>query len=129
MMAVSTNGNPQIPQKERVKDIVQYFRAAKVRVRTRRHYHARTLSNLREQRFKPDDSHTRVTAIDFDDTGELAIVCRTDDTLQIYNCKEGKHAKELKSQKYGADLARFTHHKQSILHASTKIDRKHLRTD
>ncbi|KAF9635030.1 putative neutral protease 2 protein [Lasiodiplodia theobromae] len=30
------------------------------------------------------------------------LVCPVDDdTLQIYNCKEGKHAKELKSQKYG----------------------------
>jgi COMPASS component SWD2 len=63
-----------------------------------------------------------VTSLDFDDSGELAIVSRTDDTLQIYNCKEGKHAKELKSQKYGAHLARFTHHSSSILYASTKID-------
>jgi COMPASS component SWD2 len=63
-----------------------------------------------------------VTSLDFDDTGELAIVARTDDTLQIYNCKEGKHAKELKSQKYGVHLARFTHHSSSILYASTKVD-------
>lgn len=63
-----------------------------------------------------------MTSLDFDDSGELAIVARTDDTLQIYNCKEGKHAKELKSQKYGVHLARFTHHAQSILYASTKVD-------
>lgn len=63
-----------------------------------------------------------MTSLDFDDSGELAIVARTDDTLQIYNCNQGKHAKELKSQKYGVDLARFTHHAQSILYASTKID-------
>jgi len=63
-----------------------------------------------------------VTSLDFDDTGELAIVARTDDTLQIYNCKEGKHGKELKSQKYGVHLARFTHQSSSILYASTKVD-------
>jgi COMPASS component SWD2 len=63
-----------------------------------------------------------VTSLDFDDSGELAIVARDDDTLQIYNCKEGKHAKELKSQKYGVHLARFSHHAQSIIYASTKID-------
>jgi len=63
-----------------------------------------------------------VTSLDFDDTGELAIVARSDDTLQIYNCKEGKHAKELKSQKYGVHLARFSHHAQSIIYASTKVD-------
>jgi COMPASS component SWD2 len=74
------------------------------------------------QRFKPDESKTSVTSLDFDDSGELAIVSRTDDTLQIYNCREGKHAKELKSQKYGAHLARFTHMSSSILYASTKVD-------
>lgn len=63
-----------------------------------------------------------MTSLDFDDTGELAIVARDDDTLQIYNCKEGKHAKELKSQKYGVHLARFSHHAQSIIYASTKVD-------
>jgi COMPASS component SWD2 len=74
------------------------------------------------QRFKPDDPKTCVTSLDFDDSGELAIVARNDDTLQIYNCQGGKHAKELKSQKYGVHLARFTHHAQSILYASTKVD-------
>ncbi|KAF2734109.1 WD repeat-containing protein 82 [Polyplosphaeria fusca] len=74
------------------------------------------------RRFKPSDSKTSVTSLDFDDTGELAIVARDDDTLQIYNCKEGKHAKELKSQKYGVHLARFSHHAQSIIYASTKVD-------
>lgn len=74
------------------------------------------------QRFRAESSNTHVTSLDFDDTGELAIVARDDDTLQIYNCKEGKHAKELKSLKYGCSLARFTHHSQSVLYASTKID-------
>ena len=45
-----------------------------------------------------------------------------DDSLQLYNAKEGKHIKELLSKKYGAHLARFTHHSQSILYASTKTD-------
>ena len=74
------------------------------------------------QRFRPDDSKTHVTSLDYDDSGELAIICRSDDTLQIYNCKEGKHAKDLKSQKYGAHLARFTHQASAVLYASTKVD-------
>ncbi|KAH8725940.1 WD40-repeat-containing domain protein [Phaeosphaeriaceae sp. PMI808] len=75
------------------------------------------------RRFKPPPPGTAsITSLDFDDTGELAIVARDDDTLQIYNCKEGKHAKELKSQKYGVHLARFSHHAQSIIYASTKVD-------
>jgi COMPASS component SWD2 len=75
------------------------------------------------QRFNPPSPGTAsVTSLDFDDSGELAIVARDDDTLQIYNCKEGKHAKELKSQKYGVHLARFSHHSQSVIYASTKVD-------
>lgn len=81
------------------------------------------ISSFRPQRrFKSGGQGTSVTSLDFDDTGELAIVARDDDTLQIYNCKEGKHAKELKSQKYGVHLARFSHHAQSIIYASTKVD-------
>lgn len=72
--------------------------------------------------FRPDSKDSAATSLDFDDSGELAIIARDDDTLQIYNCKEGKHAKELKSQKYGVHLARFTHHAQSIIYASTKVD-------
>ncbi|KAL9092012.1 MAG: hypothetical protein Q9159_001157, partial [Coniocarpon cinnabarinum] len=70
----------------------------------------------------PGQRPYNVTSIDFDDTGELCLVAQDDETLQIYNCKEGKHAKELKSQKYGVDLARFTHHPQSVVYASTKGD-------
>ncbi|XP_014556208.1 hypothetical protein COCVIDRAFT_16362 [Bipolaris victoriae FI3] len=75
-----------------------------------------------QRRFKSGGHGTSITSLDFDDSGELAIVARDDDTLQIYNCKEGKHAKELKSQKYGVHLARFSHHAQSIIYASTKVD-------
>lgn len=74
------------------------------------------------RRFGAGGRDTYVTSLDFDDSGELALVARSDDTLQIYNSKQGKHAKELKSQKYGVHLARFSHHAQSIIYASTKVD-------
>lgn len=94
---------PAGPPTQKVSDVISSFRPSR--------------------RFKPPSPGTAsVTSLDFDDTGELAIVARDDDTLQIYNCKEGKHAKELKSQKYGVHLARFSHHAQSIIYASTKVD-------
>lgn len=65
---------------------------------------------------------TSYTSIDFDDSGEFLLLSRTDDTIQLYNAKAGAHAKELKSQKYGSALARFTHHSTSIIYASTKVD-------
>jgi len=67
-------------------------------------------------------SNTHYTSLDFDDSGEFLLLSRTDDTIQLFNTKAGAHAKELKSQKYGSALARFTHHSTSIIYASTKVD-------
>ncbi|KAJ4355405.1 uncharacterized protein N0V89_003421 [Didymosphaeria variabile] len=87
---------------QKVSDVITAFRPAK--------------------KFKPPNARTSVTSLDFDDTGDLAVVARDDDTLQIYNTTLGKHAKEFNSQKYGVHLARFSHHAQNIIYASTKVD-------
>jgi len=47
----------------------------------------------------------------------------SDETIQIYNVKEGRHEKALVSKKYGAKLARFTHWSNNIVYASTKQNR------
>lgn len=44
----------------------------------------------------------------------------SDETLQLYNVKEGRYEKSLNSQKYGVKLAKFTHTSSSIVYASTK---------
>jgi len=44
----------------------------------------------------------------------------SDETIQIYNVKEGRHDKTLLSKKYGVKLAKFTHTSSSIIYASTK---------
>lgn len=62
------------------------------------------------------------TSLHFDDTGEMLILARTDDTLQLYNTTAGAYARELKSFKYGCALARFTHSPTSLIYASTKVD-------
>ncbi|KAK0891919.1 hypothetical protein LTR02_013721 [Friedmanniomyces endolithicus] len=72
--------------------------------------------------FKPNAPGPSYTSIDFDDSGEFLLLSRTDDTIQLFNTKAGAYAKELKSQKYGSALARFTHHSTSIIYASTKVD-------
>jgi COMPASS component SWD2 len=111
---------PAGPPTQKVSDVIASFRPSRVGIIEV----ALVISHADQfQRFKaPSPGTASVTSLDFDDTGELAIVARDDDTLQIYNCKEGKHAKELKSQKYGVHLARFSHHAQSIIYASTKVD-------
>ncbi|EME48039.1 hypothetical protein DOTSEDRAFT_167575 [Dothistroma septosporum NZE10] len=80
------------------------------------------ISTFRPTRLFKAPSASAYTSIDFDDSGEFLLLSRTDDTIQLFNTKAGAHAKELKSQKYGSALARFTHHSTSILYASTKID-------
>jgi WD40 repeat protein len=111
---------PPGPPTQRVSDVITSFRPS--RVRSNSGPLCSSCTDTSSQRFKPSAPTTSVTSLDFDDTGELAVVARDDDTIQIYNCKEGKHAKELKSQKYGVHLARFSHHAQSIIFASTKVD-------
>ncbi|KAK4217376.1 WD40-repeat-containing domain protein [Rhypophila decipiens] len=61
-----------------------------------------------------------VLSIDFDDPGELCMTSESDETIQIYNVKEGQHVKSLLSKKYGVKLAKFTHASSSIIYASTK---------
>ena len=87
------------PPSSKVEDIITSFRPSKL--------------------FKAPATYT---SIDFDDSGEFLLLARTDDTIHLYNTKAGAHAKELKSQKYGNALARFTHNSTNILYASTKVD-------
>lgn len=76
--------------------------------------------------FKPSKSFNKsatkaaITSIDFDDSGELLVTAAQDETIQLYNCKEGKHSKTLFSKKYGVHLARFSHRSSNIAYASTK---------
>ncbi|PHH61047.1 hypothetical protein CDD81_815 [Ophiocordyceps australis] len=61
-----------------------------------------------------------VLSIDYDDQGELLMTSASDETIQIYNVREGRHDKSLLSKKYGVKLAKFTHTSSSIIYASTK---------
>ncbi|WFD36963.1 hypothetical protein MCUN1_003855 [Malassezia cuniculi] len=63
-----------------------------------------------------------VTSVDYDDKGETCVTASNDETIQIYNCRSGRHVKTLYSKKYGVDLARFTHRSSAIIYASTKED-------
>ncbi|KAL1919489.1 uncharacterized protein VTP21DRAFT_2182 [Calcarisporiella thermophila] len=68
------------------------------------------------------DNKRTITSLDFDDTGEVCITAAEDESLQLYDCLEGRHLKTLYSKKYGVHLARFTHRKSNVIYASTKED-------
>ena len=72
---------------------------------------------------KPSGS-TSVTSLDFDNEGGLLLTSESDSSMQVYNIKEGKHHKTLLSQKYGCMHALFAHAPGTIIHSSTKINRK-----
>lgn len=67
-----------------------------------------------------DDKTTSILSLDFDDPGELLMTSESDESIQIYNVKDGKHQKSCLSKKYGVKLAKFTHTSSCIIYASTK---------
>ncbi|KAI9790738.1 MAG: member of Set1p complex, histone methyl transferase [Peltula sp. TS41687] len=79
-------------------------------------------------RFSPARVHkienldASVTSLDYDDRGELVVAALDDDSVSVYNTKDGTHNKTVYSKKYGCHLARFTHHSSNIIYASTKGD-------
>lgn len=60
-----------------------------------------------------------ITSLDFDDSGQYLISSGIDKSIQLYDCHKGTRHKDIQSQKYGAHLARFTHHELNCLYAST----------
>ncbi|PMD22131.1 WD repeat-containing protein-like protein [Hyaloscypha hepaticicola] len=69
---------------------------------------------------KTSSSVPSVLSLDFDDEGALLLTSESDNSMQIYNVKEGKHHKTLLSQKYGVMHAMFGHASGCIIHSSTK---------
>jgi WD40 repeat protein len=78
------------------------------------------------KRDDPKDNANRnpahILSLDFDDVGELLMTSESDETIQIYNVKEGRYEKSSASKKYGVKLAKFTHASSSIIYASTKAN-------
>ncbi|KAF8852261.1 WD repeat-containing protein-like protein [Acephala macrosclerotiorum] len=65
---------------------------------------------------------TTITSLDFDDEGGLLLTSESDNSMQLYNVKEGKHHKTCLSHKYGVANAIFGHATGCIIHSSTKLN-------
>ncbi|KAG0746712.1 hypothetical protein G6F57_007732 [Rhizopus arrhizus] len=63
-----------------------------------------------------------ISSISFNDEGDVCLTTAQDDSLKMYNCIEGILQNTLFSKKYGATLARYTHHRNNVIYASTKED-------
>ncbi|KAH8549490.1 WD repeat domain 82-like protein [Umbelopsis sp. PMI_123] len=69
-----------------------------------------------------NDNTSPISSLSFDDTGELCVTSSSDESIHIYNCREGTLQGTLFSKKYGVHLARFTHRSSNVIYASTKDD-------
>lgn len=94
-----------VPSTSLVSDVISSFRPTKL---------------FRRDDGKEATQAPHVLSIDFDNPGDLCMTSESDETIQIYNVKEGRHDKSLGSKKYGVKLAKFTHTSSSIIYASTK---------
>lgn len=61
-----------------------------------------------------------VNAIDFTPNGRLLISSGADDQIVVYDVEKNCEPIVVRSKKYGADLVRFTHCPNAIIHSSTK---------
>lgn len=106
-----------------VSDVIANFRPTKVRdspLTTKRDVQLTRYEQLFKREESKDGKIPHILSIDYDDPGELCMTSESDETIQIYNVREGRHDKTLLSKKYGVKLAKFTHASSSIIYASTK---------
>ncbi|KAK4465750.1 WD40-repeat-containing domain protein [Cladorrhinum samala] len=102
---ITRNSNPTPAMVSTVTEVIPNFRPTKLFTR----------DDVKEGRPQP-----HILSIDFDNAGDLCMTSESDETIQIYNVKEGRHDKTLFSKKYGVKLAKFTHTASTIIYASTK---------
>ena len=67
------------------------------------------------------DNAGGINSLDFHRKDDLMITADTDDAIRLYNTSTGTQQKMVHSKKYGAAHITFTHHANSVLHASTKV--------
>ncbi|KAK6201445.1 WD40-repeat-containing domain protein [Scheffersomyces amazonensis] len=79
----------------------------------------KVITSLRPNKDFNYHKSTTITSLDYDDSGQYLISSGIDKSIQLYDIHKGIHYKDIRSQKYGAHLARFTHHELNCLYAST----------
>ncbi|KAI1437753.1 WD40 repeat-like protein [Xylaria sp. CBS 124048] len=94
-----------LPSTSAIPDIIANFRPTKL---------------FKRDEAKGEDASPYVLSLDFDDPGELLMTSESDEAIQIYRVRDGRHDKQLLSKKYGVKLAKFTRNSSSIVYASTK---------
>jgi len=125
-----TNGASNQPSTAKIQDMIALYRPTKVSFVL----DTSTITKIIIKHFKhlpsgsgpgkPTLPANTILSLDFDDEGGQLLTSESDNSMQVYNIKEGKHYKSHLSQKYGVSHAMFGHAPGCIIHASTKVNRK-----
>jgi len=67
------------------------------------------------------DNAGRINSLDFHRREDLLVTAGDDDSVHLYNIQSGTMDKTVFSRKYGVSHIRFTHHPQSVVYASNKV--------
>ena len=113
-----------MPSIQKVSDVIKTYKPSRVSLALPSIMLTRlTILQQFPSSLKPElASSAQITSLDFDDAGDYLVAASTDETMHVFDIKEGKRTKVVPSKKYGIHLARFTHHSRQILYASTKVD-------
>uniref|UniRef100_A0A667Y1G4 WD repeat-containing protein 82-like n=1 Tax=Myripristis murdjan TaxID=586833 RepID=A0A667Y1G4_9TELE len=75
------------------------------------------------------ENSQKVNCVDYSPSGESAISSSDDDSIVLYDIREGKPTRTLYSKKYGVDLIRYTHgDTNTVVYSSNKLDVKRPET-
>ncbi|KAM3087318.1 hypothetical protein ACMFMG_001416 [Clarireedia jacksonii] len=110
----TSNGVPAVPATAKISEMIALYNPVK---------HFRHSPTITDKGQSPP-SYNFIQSINFNDSGSQLITSETDNTMQIYDVIEGKHAKMNLSAKYGCNHAMFGHAEHCIIHSSTKKDHK-----
>lgn len=64
------------------------------------------------------DNTDAINSMDFSEDGDFLITSGDDQQLVLYDCNKGTKVRSMPSKKYGCDLVRFTHERNSVIYAS-----------
>jgi hypothetical protein len=88
---------PQVPQK--LSDVIRSYRPCKVLPKCAKHdSEPRLTLSLQLFRASKADNANFVTSLDFDDQGEYLVAAGDDETIQVFDIKEGKLTKNRAQQ-------------------------------
>ncbi|XP_051846563.1 WD repeat-containing protein 82-like [Antechinus flavipes] len=68
------------------------------------------------------ENSDKINCFDYSPNGQAVVSSSDDDSIVLYDCREGRPQRTLYSKKYGVDIVKYTHALDTALCSSNKID-------